>query len=43
MNRILALQRLEANQADAQRPGARVPCFSIYASLVTVSITTTTY
>jgi hypothetical protein len=35
MNRILALQRLEAEVAHA-----RVPCFSIYASLVTVGTNT---
>lgn len=35
MNRILALQRLEAAHADA-----RVPCFSIHASLITVGTDT---
>jgi hypothetical protein len=38
MNRILALQRLAAEQADAL-----VPCFSIYQSLVTVGTNTSSY
>ncbi len=37
MTRILALQQLEADQADAEYPDL-FPCFSIYASTITVGM-----